>query len=344
MGLLIFTVIASLALSFICSILEAALLSITPSYVAQLKQVNVSFYEKIKKLKDLVDQPLAAILTLNTIAHTVGATVVGAQVTALYGDSYLGVASAVMTVLVLVLSEILPKSIGARYWRNLVPYLPRVLNSMIFFLKPFIWLSDRIVRLFKGKAVDANIRQEIKALSILGREQGSLDEDEQRVIANVLDLHDVLVRDIMTPRAVCETVSPDMTIQEFNQRVEASNGFSRYPILDEQENPLGVLFRYDLINADPKATVMSLCKPVTVITEKINAEKVLQLFLSERQHLFVVYDEYGSWLGLITMEDVIETLIGKAIMDETDEIPNMRRLAKKKWDKKRKALAEETEL
>lgn len=340
MSLLIAFAVLSIGVSFICSILEAALLSITPSYIAQLKLSNPKLYERMRLLKDRIDQPLAAILTLNTVAHTVGATGVGAQVTIVFGDGYLGIASAVMTVLILVLSEIMPKSIGARHWRALAPVLLGLLNGMIFLMKPFIWVSDQIMKVFGGHTPEHDIRQEIKALSILGRELNKLDEDEQRTIANILDLHETSVRDIMTPRTVCQIVTPEMTVADFANHAHASR-FSRYPVIDKDENPLGLVFRYDVINADHTETVSSLMKPVTIVTDKVNVESVMSQFMQERQHMFLVYDEYGTWLGLVTMEDVIETIIGKPIMDETDEIPNMRRFAKRRWQHRMKNITED---
>lgn len=218
MTLLIAFAVLSILVSFICSILEAALLSLTPSYIAQQKVEKPLLYERLKELKDKIDQPLAAILTLNTVAHTVGATGVGAQVAIVFGDGYLGIASAVMTLLILVLSEILPKTIGARYWRTLAPILPGLLRAMILLLKPFIVMSDLIMRLFGGKEPEHDIRQEIKALTLLGREVGKLDEDEHRVISNILDLHEIRLRDIMTPRIVCESAAPDESIAAFKAR------------------------------------------------------------------------------------------------------------------------------
>ncbi|WP_404341379.1 CNNM domain-containing protein [Pseudoalteromonas mariniglutinosa] len=340
MTLLIAFAVLSIGISFICSILEAALLSITPSYIAQLKLSNPKLHRSMGVLKEKVDQPLAAILTLNTVAHTVGATGVGAQVTIVFGDGYLGIASAIMTVLILVLSEIVPKSIGARYWRVMAPVLPRLLNTMIFLLKPFIWVSDQIMKLFGGHTPEHDLRQEIKALSVLGRDMNELNEDEQRVIVNILDLQDIDIRSIMTPRTVCEVVSPEATVADFVEQVK-SGQFSRYPVIDKEENPLGLLFRYDIIDAQQDAAVTSLIKPVTIVSDKLNVESLMSKFIHERQHMFLVYDEYGSWLGLVTMEDVIETLIGKPIMDETDDIPNMRRHAKRRWKNRLKNLSQD---
>lgn len=340
MSLLIAFVVLSISVSFICSILEAALLSITPSYIAQQKLVRPVLYEKLKVLKDKIDQPLAAILTLNTVAHTVGATGVGAQVTVVFGDGYLGIASAVMTLLILVLSEILPKTIGARYWPKLAPVLPALLNGMIFILKPFIWMSDQIMKLFGGGHHEHDLRQEIKALTILGRELNKLDEDEQRVIANILDLHDVKIRDIMTPRTVCETARPDEKLADLIERVKKDQ-FSRYPVIDNDESPLGLVFRYDMLDIKDNLTAADIMKPVKIISDKMSAEQLMSQLMREQQHLCLVYDEYGSWLGLVTMEDVIEAIIGQPIMDETDDIPNMRRFAKRRWEHKQKQLNDE---
>jgi len=336
MTLLIAFAVLSIAVSFVCSILEAALLSITPSYIAQQKVARPRLWERLRVLKDQIDQPLAAILTLNTVAHTVGATGVGAQVVKLYGDAYLGIASAVMTLLILVLSEIVPKTIGARYWVQMAPFLPSVLNGMIFTLRPFIWMSDRIMNLFGGHSVQHDIRLEIKALALLGRELDKIDADEQRAISNILDLHEINVRQIMTPRIVCETVAPGATVADFVEQLKVQQ-FSRYPVIDEEEIPLGLVFRHDVIGADPAQPVTSLMKPVTVVSDQENVEGLLSRFINERQHLFLIYDEYGGWMGLVTMEDVIEAIIGQSILDETDDIPNLRRHAKRRWKNRLKA-------
>lgn len=332
MTLLIAFAVLSLLVSFVCSILEAALLSLTPSYIAQQKLTRPRLYERLKQLKDKVDQPLAAILTLNTVAHTVGATGVGAQVTLVFGNGYLGIASAVMTILILVLSEILPKTIGARYWPQIAPFLPPLLGAMILLLKPFILLSDMIMRLFGGKEPEHDIRQEIKALTLLGRELNKLDEDEQRVISNILDLHEIRVRDIMTPRTVVASVLPQQDIASFREQIRESQ-FSRYPVVDEDEAPLGVIFRYDALSAeDLQAPVSSIMKPVKVVPESTSVESLMTQLMQDRQHLCLIYDEFGGWRGLVTLEDIMETIIGKPILDETDDIPNMRRFAKRRWE------------
>lgn len=332
MTLLIAFAVLSILVSFICSILEAALLSLTPSYIANLKEQKPGHYKQLKALKENIDQPLAAILTLNTVAHTVGATGVGAQVAIVFGDGYLAAASAIMTLLILVLSEILPKSMGARYWPVIAPYLPPLLNAMILLLKPFIKLSDMVMRISGGQAPANDIRQEIKALTTLGKELNSLDDDEHRVINNILNLHEVKVRDIMTPRTVSDSCDPNELIGTFKLRIRESQ-YSRYPVIDDDESPLGVVFRYDALMAeDDDLPVSSLMKPVKVVVESVNAENLMTQLLHERQHMCLVYDEFGGWQGLVTLEDIMETIIGQPIMDETDDIPNMRRFARRRWE------------
>ncbi|ASP39604.1 hemolysin [Bacterioplanes sanyensis] len=332
MTLLIVFALLSIVVSFICSVLEASLLSLTPSYIAGLKESRPTLHLRLARLKDALDQPLAAILTLNTIAHTIGAAGVGAQVTKLYGDAYLGAASAVMTLLILVLSEIVPKSLGARYWRQLSPMLPPVLNTMILLLKPFIWLSDILLRLLGSHDHAADLRSEIKAMATLGNELGQLDKDEERAIANILDLHEIRVKDIMVPRTVCTIMSPNDTIENA-KRFSRKQPFSRFPVLDNEQEPVGILLRQELYfeEKDPERSIRSLLKPAHVVLDQMNAEQAMGLLLRERQQMLLVYDEYGAWQGLITMEDILETILGHPILDETDTITNMRRFARRRW-------------
>ena len=335
MGLLLAFAFISIAASFICSVLEAVLLSVTPSYIANQRESNPRLYKQLKQLKDHIDKPLAAILTLNTIAHTFGAAGVGAQVGIVFGDGYLAVASAIMTVLVLILSEIIPKSLGAKNWRALAPFMPVVLNVLIIAMKPAIRLSDIITNWMGAGVTNNDLRSEIKALTDLGAESGELDADEQRVIANILYLHEIKLRDIMTPRTVCEYVSKDDTAGELLEKLH-DTVFTRFPVLDEDEHPHGVVFRADILEADPAATAESLMKPVQIFTDDVSAETLLSALLVQHQHMCLIYDEYGTWMGLVTLEDILETILGQAIMDETDDIPNMRRHARRRWENRLK--------
>ncbi|MDP2283185.1 MAG: CNNM domain-containing protein [Pseudohongiella sp.] len=335
MGTIIIIAVLSITVSFICSLLEASLLTLTPSHIVKFRYSKPDLYQQLRKLKDRIDQPLAAILTLNTVAHTFGAAGVGAQVVVVFGDGYLGMVSALMTFLILVLSEIIPKTLGARYWQSLVPVLPATLNGLIFILKPFIMLSDKITEWMGVGTADIDLRSEIKALTNLGRDTDQLDEDERRVIANILDLHEVKVKDIMTPRTVCEYLTSGVTVGEILEELR-DTAFSRYPVLDENEHPQGIVFRAEMLDAEPDTLIDELIKPVKIVTDDVSAESVMTAFLAEHQHMSLVYDQYGTWLGLATMEDVLETILGQPIMDETDDIPNMRRFARKRWENRMK--------
>jgi CBS domain containing-hemolysin-like protein len=239
--------------------------------------------------------------------------------------------------LVLVLSEIIPKSLGAKHWIRLAPFMPAILNGMILILKPFIIFSDWIMRRMGGSAPESDIRAEIKALTTLGRENDTLDEDERRVIANILDLHEVKLGKIMTPRTVCEYVCGGTTAGQ-NRTMLRDTAFSRYPVLDETEHPQGVVFRSEMLDADPETKVEDLLKPVKIFTDDLSTEDALSTLLKEHQHLVLIYDEYGTWLGLVTMEDILETILGTPIIDETDDIPNMRRHARRRWEHRLKNL------
>ncbi|MDX1526142.1 MAG: CNNM domain-containing protein [Pseudidiomarina maritima] len=334
MFLLILFAFIAVGISFLCSILEAALLSITPSYVAQLKAEQPVLHSKLQALKDNIDRPLAAILTLNTVAHTAGAAGVGAQVGVVFGDGYLAIASAVMTVLILVLSEILPKTIGAKFWRQLAPLLPGILNLMILILKPFIWLSDQVTKRIGGEE-DVDVRSEIKALATLGEEQKIIDTDERRVISNILDLHTIRVRDVMTPRTVCESVRPDETVSDFLYRVK-SMPYSRFPIIDADEVPHGIILRNEALESDTSQNIAELAREAEIVSEMVNVEKLMARLIQQRQHMALVYDEHGTWMGLVTLEDIIETILGQPIMDETDTVPSLRRYAQQRWGKRLK--------
>ncbi|MDR5907406.1 CNNM domain-containing protein [Franzmannia qiaohouensis] len=335
MILLATIIVASLAISFLCSVLEAALLSLTPSYIARLKEDRPTAHAALAALKANIDRPLAAILTLNTIAHTAGATGVGAQVAVIFGETYIAVASAVMTLLILVLSEIIPKTLGATYWRQLAPFLPPLLRIMIVLLMPFIWLSERITRRLGKSEHDVDLRAEIKALSNIGLEERVLDPDESRTIINILNLHEMAVKDAMTPRTVCETVPPEMTVAEFDAQYGKAP-YTRLPVMDQSEHAFGYVHRTDTYHADDAQTMGEIKRPIISIADTTSIEQVFSDMLRDHHHLRVVHDENGTWVGLITLEDIIETILGQDIVDETDDVHNLRQYAKQRWLKRLK--------
>ena len=330
MILLISFAVLSIGASFLCSILEAALLSITPSYVASLEEKKPKLHKRLLALKQDIDRPLAAILTLNTIAHTVGATGVGAQVTVLYGEAWLGLASAVMTLLILILSEIIPKTIGATYWRQLAPAMVPLLRGLMWAMAPFIWMSEGLTKRIGGGEPKADLRDEIKALARFSEKDGALDRDEVRVITNILNLHEMPVTDIMTPRTVSVSVPPDMTAKAFEESHGASP-FSRYPVIDENEHAVGYVHASDVLKADPVKPMSDLTHSLPVVGPEQSVEEVFTMLMAGREHMAVVYNELGTWLGVVTMEDVLETILGQEILDETDQVADLRLQAKLRW-------------
>jgi len=337
MSLLIAFAALSIGFSFLCSVLEAALLSVTPSYVASLRPAAPKLAARLQKLKDSIDDPLAAILTLNTIAHTGGATGVGAEVAVIFGEAWLGAASAAMTLAILVFSEIIPKTIGAKYWRSIAPYLPGVLGILMTLLAPFVWLSKRITsRIGAGDAAD--VRAEISALVEIGLEQKVLDGDERRIIQNTLRFHQIKVSEIMTPRAVSKFLTPDITVGDFKARF-LNLPFSRYPLIDEDGAPVGYVHRSDLLDLADDTRMRDCARKAFTVKDTTNIDFVFGEMLRERQHLALIYDDLGTWVGLATLEDILETIIGRDIMDETDNVSNLRRYAKQRWSRRLKRMS-----
>lgn len=335
MFLLIVFASVSIGFSFLCSILEAALLSITPSYIAALKNSDEPLYIRLRELKDDIDTPLSAILTLNTVAHTVGATGVGAQVAVLFGETWLGLASAVMTLAILIVSEIIPKTIGAKYWRSLAPLLPPILRVMTVLLLPFVWLSKLITRRIGAGEPDVDVRAEIRALAEMGRDQQALDDDEYRVIRNILRLHDIQVHSIMTPRTVSRVASPEMTVGQLREQ-EKGQPFSRYPIIAGNEDALGFIHKFDLLDSDDDTPLMELTRELSMVRTNLSIDELFNQMINRRQHLAVVYDQLGTWVGLVTLEDILETILGQEIMDETDSVADMRSYARQRWSRRLK--------
>ena len=332
--LLVFAIMA-IAVSFICSVLEAALLSIIPSYVAQLEDKSPTLFKKLSHMKEHIDEPLAAILSLNTIAHTVGATGVGAQVAELYGQSYVGLASGIMTFLILTTSEILPKSIGAKYWKSMVPIMVPSLNVMIWIMKPFIWLSALITRWFTTDCDYSNIKEEIKALAKMGQASKVVDDVEYRVVINTLNLRQLDVKDVMTPRTVVHTVKPGTKIKDFDKFL-STTPFSRFPIIDEKKQIFkGYIHKSSSYKAKDDELVDDYARPMRSYSTEARLEDVLSKMIDDRNHMALVIDQFENWAGIVTLEDIIETILGKEIVDETDQVPDMRLYAKIKWKKKR---------
>ena len=337
MTLLIVLVVLTVGSSFLCSMMEASLLSITPSYIASLEENEPSLYKKISSLKAHIDRPLAAILMLNTIANTAGASCIGAQVAVVFGSEYIALASAVMTIMILTCSEIIPKTIGATYWQKLIGFLCFALNIMLFVLKPFLKLFEIITALITPKnGVKTDLREEIKALTKMGHTENFLDDDEYNMICNTLNLEEIKIKNLLTPRNVCVTVVSDISIGKFIETA-TQHSFSRYPVMknEDEEVFLGYVHKSDMLGKDPTLRINDSIRPILEIASTSSVDYVFREMLRSHNHIGVVYDELGTWLGIVTMEDVLETILGQEILDETDKVIDMRTYAKLIWSNKK---------
>ncbi|MEQ8509421.1 MAG: hemolysin family protein [Rhodospirillaceae bacterium] len=343
MTLLIIYVSLALVVSFLCSISEAVLLSIRRSYVLTLKEENPKTATMLSGLLEELDRPLAAILSLNTIAHTVGAAGAGAQAAIVFGDAAVGVFSGVLTLLILVLSEIIPKTLGATHWRALAPVVGRSLVILIALLKPFIWLSELITSVItKGKASIAFTREEFAAMVDLGAKQGQLESHETNVFINIMKLDRLQVRDIMTPRLVMFSVPETDSVAAFTD-AHATQPFSRIPVYaDTPDEVTGFVLKNEVLTrfaqGDKDVALRDLVRPIPTVIETLSLSVLFETLIENRNHIALVVDEYGGVEGLVTLEDVVETVLGLEIVDEHDTVEDMRALARKKWRARAAAL------
>lgn len=343
MLLLILYLTLAIGVSFLCSILEAIILSVTPSYIAYLERERPGVGAKLRRLKSNVDKPLSAILSLNTIAHTVGAAGVGAQSQAVFGDQYVTLTSFVLTFLILVLSEIIPKTLGATYWRGLAPTSANTVQFLIYLLYPFVAMSLSMTKLLAGKEKASLVsRAEFGALAELGVEEGVFDESLSRIVKNLIRFSSLRGRDIMTPRTVVVAYNERDTIEEIAGG-DAELPVSRIPVYKESiDHVSGYVFRHDLMlrlsRGQGKDRLLSCRREVLVLPELIKLDSLFERFLEKQEHIAVLVDEYGGLSGIVTMEDVVETLIGSEIVDEVDSIRDMRALARERWRSRARRL------
>ena len=350
MTLLIFYAAVSLFFSFLCSILEAVLLSISPTFITIKKQEGKAFASKLELLKKDVDKPLIAILTVNTIAHTVGAILVGVQAESLgleinfLGINAVGIISAIMTILILVLSEIIPKTIGAKYWSQLAGFTANILIPSIFVLKytGILWVLQLTTKLIGGRAGHGSIlsREDFHTMTDIAHEEGVFEESESAIIKNLLTFKLVQVKDVMTPRTVMTRASEDITIQEFFNK-HPKLRFSRIPIYKtNSDNITGFILKDDvmeeIIKGNGTKKLSEIRRELIITNRTIPIPDLFEIFIANKEHIALVVDEYGTTSGIVTMEDVIETLLGLEIMDERDNVEDLQLLARKSWEARAK--------
>lgn len=327
----------ALCFSFLCSVAEAVLLSITASYLGSLERRRPRIARKLTRLKENIDRPLAAILTLNTIAHTVGAGGAGAEATAYFGGKYVGIVMAVLTLMILFLSEIVPKTLGAIYWRGLAPVIAIFVQLLIWILYPLILITELLTQwLARGKPVRTFSRDEFAAMADIGVRDGLLDDKESRILTNLFRLPGLVVQDIMTPRPVVFALQQDLSVEEVLQTYSEIS-FSRIPVYAATEDEVtGFVLKTDILLSGHNGNVKlsDLKRELRAVHEETQLSKVLEDLLDHRAHVMLVVDDFGSMRGIVTLEDVVETLIGMEIVDEADQIDNMRRLARQKWEER----------
>ncbi len=334
MVLLILYLTLALGVSFLCSLLEAVLLSVPRAHVAAMAERSDRAGIRLERMKSDLDRPLAAILTLNTFAHTLGAAGVGAQAAALWGEMWVGAVSVVLTLAVLVFSEIIPKTIGAVHSRSLAPFAAWMIEALILVLRPFVAGCDWVTKLVAGRSKKAlsMSRKEVGSIARLALEAGVIDKGESEVIRNLIALREIRVEEVMTPRPVVFTLRADQTVSEVTSG--APPRFTRIPVIGSSlDDAKGLIHRHDLSRAVGEGradtTLGELARELHVVPEVARLPSVLSQFLQRREHLFLVVDEFGSSVGIVTLEDVLETLLGVPIVDETDTVEDMREHARR---------------
>ncbi|MCK5402032.1 MAG: DUF21 domain-containing protein [Flavobacteriaceae bacterium] len=347
MSLLFFYAIISIFISFLCSILEAVLLSVSPTFITVKKKEGKTFANSLEALKKDVDKPLIAILTLNTIAHTVGAILVGVQAEKVFGngDNSIMIVSAIMTILILVISEIIPKTIGATYWKQLAGISATILNALIFFFTwtGIIWILRLFTKLF-GKGAHGSVlsREDFHAMTDIAQEEGVFQESESTIIKNLINFKEIRVKDIMTPRTVMKIASEKMKIKTFYDE-NPNLKFSRIPIYVSNTDEISGYFLKDnllesIIKGNGDKSLKSIKRELLVTTRNLPIPELFETLIAKREHIALVVDEYGSVSGLVSQEDVIETLLGLEIMDESDNVADLQLLARKSWESRAKRL------
>ena len=328
-----------MGISFLCSLLESVLMSTPISYITMKEEEGDKNAALFMKYKQDPDRPLSAILSLNTIANTLGAAAVGHQATLLTGDHWFGIVSATMTILILVFSEIVPKTIGTSHWKNLLG-LAKIMRFLVTLLFPIVWLIEKLHDSISGDDPDLSIsREEVSAMANMGEEEGVLDNSENKVIQNIIKLDDIKAYDIMTPRIVAAIASENITLRQFYKQDELSHN-SRIPVYsDSPEYITGYVLRYDVLEnlAEDKfdMRLRSIKRKIAAFHEETSVGDIWESLLKTKDQIALIIDDYGCFQGIITLEDIMETILGMEIIDENDTITDMQQYAKERWLKRK---------
>jgi CBS domain containing-hemolysin-like protein len=330
---LILAISLAISVSALCSICEAVLYSISASQVEMLKKKGHPAADHLRRLRSDIDEPITAILTLNTIANTIGAAIAGAAAAKIFGENNLLFFSATFTLAILIFSEILPKTIGVTYAYSLAPFITYPLRMMVFVLKPIVWVCRSLTRLLPNKKEESISAEEIQTIAALSLKSGDIEEGEEKVINNIIELKNKIVRQVMTPRTVTFSMDEQITVSDAMSMVTELSSHSRIPVYRKEPNEVtGIVMRKDVLLAAAEGKngrkLLEYSNPVHFVPETAPLNSVLVDFFERRQHLFVVVDEYGTMTGIVSMEDILEEIVGREIIDESDKELDMRELAR----------------
>ena len=340
MSRLFFYFFAVLGISFLCSLLESFILSVTHAHISLISKDRPALGKKLSHFKENINQPLSAILSLNTIANTVGAASVGAITLVEFGSNWVAIMSGILTLCILIFSEIIPKTVGALYWKKILVPATFAVQVLIIMTYPLVVFLEFVSKwLAKAENEDKVSREEVIAMAELGEDEGTIEESESTVIENVLMLDDISVEEVLTPRSVIFAVNKTNSVREVLDKYNDIE-FSRIPVYEDGlDNIIGIVRRHVLLKSKAEdqfdVTMGELAKPIHAVEENDSVGDVLDEFVKRREHLFMVKDQFGQVAGLVTLEDAIETLLGVEIVDETDSVVDMRKLALDNWRKKR---------
>ena len=346
MTLLLLYLLLAIGVSFMCSILEAVLLSLTPSYVEQIGRERPRASKAIVRVRNRLDESLSSILILNTFAHTMGAAGVGSQALQVYGEEWETLFAVLLTLAILYFSEIIPKTLGATFWRSLAIPAAFVIDWLVKLVYPLVWVSTRITKLFKSDDNEIT-REEIIALASLGAKEGALVNQETEYVANMLSLREVTTEDILTPRSVVHMLDESISVSEALDHPQTSQ-FTRIPLYRENTDSItGKVIRVDLFEAERDGNgdtpISEFAKPIMRVSEKLPVQNLLDLLIKNRAHQVLVEDEFSQTAGVATLEDAIETLLGREIVDESDVVEDMQALAKDKYRERLRDLKQKDE-
>lgn len=345
MTLLLVFLIGAMAISFLCSLLESTLMSTPISYISMREDEGYKYAVLFKRYKVDNARPIAAILSLNTIANTIGAAGVGAQATAVFGSQWFGLVSGITTVLILFFSEIIPKTIGTSHWKSLMGFVAGTIRVLIVIMFPIVVIIEWTTKLFTSNDEEVIVsREEVAAMADVGEDEGVIDEDENKIIQNVIKLNNVKAYDVMTPRVVAAIASESMTLKDFYKDKNYSH-FSRIPVYAESpEFITGYILRSkaleDLAEDHFEKKIGDIKRNILLFNEEMSVNDIWDALLKNKEQIAGIIDEYGTFQGILTLEDIIETIFGLEIIDERDEVSDMQQYARERWQQRQKRFAE----